>query len=304
MVGHKMPSCLLKKVHKFCDISIFNMTQKKKISFQGFAGAYSDMACRAVFPEMETLPCNSFESAFRAVQEGKADMAMIPVDNTLAGRVADVHHLIPEGGLYIIGEYFLPIQHALLGVKGTNIKDLEYVHSHIHAIPQCRKLIKKLGLTPHIHADTAGAAAEIAQRGETKHAAIASPLAAELYGLDILEQDIQDASHNTTRFLILSPEEKVPVYQEDSAVMTSIIFRVRNIPAALYKALGGFATNGVSIAKLESYVGEGFKVAQFFCDVEGHRESPAFKLALEELRFFAKEVRLLGTYPAHPFRKS
>lgn len=230
-------------------------------------------------------------------------MAMIPVDNTLAGRVADVHHLIPEGGLYIIGEHFQPIQHALLGIKGAKITDLEHVHSHIHAIPQCRKLIKKRKLIPHIHADTAGAAAEIAKYGEKNHGAIASPLAAKLYGLDILEQDVQDESHNTTRFLVLSAKEKIPPYKENCPIMTSIVFRVRNIPAALYKALGGFATNGISIAKLESYVGEGFKVAQFFCDVEGHRDSTAFKLALEELGFFAEEIRILGTYPAHPFRK-
>lgn len=279
------------------------MASNKKIAFQGFAGAYSDMACRAVYPDMETLPCESFEEAFTAVQNGHAALAMIPVDNTLAGRVADVHHLIPKGGLHIIGEHFQPIQHALLGIKGTAIKDIAHVHSHIHAIPQCQKLIKKLGVRSHIHADTAGAAAEISRRGAKEHAAIASPLAASLYGLDILQKDVQDADHNTTRFLILSAQEKIPSYPAENSAITSLIFRVRNIPAALYKALGGFATNGISIAKLESYVGEGFNIAQFYCDVESHRDDPAFKLALEELRFFAAEVRLLGTYPAHPFRK-
>lgn len=279
------------------------MTENRKIAFQGFAGAYSDMACRAVYPDMETLPCESFEEAFIAVEEGRAALAMIPVDNTLAGRVADVHHLIPKGGLHIIGEHFQPIQHALLGVKGASIDTLSHVHSHIHAIPQCRKLIKKRGLAPRIHADTAGAAAEIARRGDKSHAAIASPLAAELYGLDILQEDIQDADHNTTRFLILSANEQIPAYNAGNPAITSMVFRVRNIPAALYKALGGFATNGLSIAKLESYVGEGFNIAQFFCDVESHRDDPAFRLALEELRFFAAEVRLLGTYPAHPFRR-
>lgn len=184
------------------------MASNKKIAFQGFAGAYSDMACRAVYPDMETLPCESFEDAFAAVKGGQAALAMIPVDNTLAGRVADVHHLIPKGGLHIIGEHFQPIQHALLGVKGAAIGDIAHVHSHIHAIPQCQKLIKKLGVRSHIHADTAGAAAEIARRGEKEHAAIASPLAATLYGLDILQKDVQDADHNTTRFLILSAQEK------------------------------------------------------------------------------------------------
>ena len=273
-----------------------------KIAFQGFHGAYSDLACRAVFPGMETLPCRAFEDAFRAVTDGEADLAMIPVDNTLAGRVADVHHLIPRGGLHIIGEYFLPVRHALLAPKGATIDGLTHVHSHIHAIPQCRKMIKRLGLDAHVHADTAGAAAEVAERGDTAHAAIASSLAAEIYGLDILLDDVQDADHNTTRFLILSREPAVPDFDDARRVITSFIFRVRNIPAALYKALGGFATNGVNMTKLESYVDEHFQAAQFFCDVEGHPESRPVKLALEELTFFAREVRMLGTYPANEFR--
>lgn len=273
-----------------------------KIAFQGFHGAYSDLACRNVYPQMETLPCHAFEDAFRAVENGEADLAMIPVDNTLAGRVADVHHLIPRGGLYIIGEYFLPVRHALLGLPGSKKEDLRHIHSHIHALPQCRKLIKRLGVQSHVHADTAGAAAEIARRGDPVHGAIASSLAADIYGLDILEEDIQDADHNTTRFLVFSRDPLVPPYQPQARVMTSFVFRVRNIPAALYKTLGGFATNGVNMAKLESYVDENFQAAQFFCDVEGHPESPALSLALEELEFFAREVRILGTYPAHPFR--
>ena len=274
----------------------------KKISFQGFAGAYSDMACRAMFPDYETVPCHSFEDAFTAVQKGDADLAMIPVDNTLAGRVADVHHLIPKGELYIIGEHFEPIHHALLGVKGTTIDDLTHVHSHIHAIPQCRTLIKERGLISHVHADTAGAAREIAEKGDKSHGAIASALAAEIYGLEILQNDVQDADHNTTRFLVLSREHIVPPEHEN--VMTSLIFQTRNIPAALYKALGGFATNGLSMSKLESYVGEGFKVAQFYCDVDGHPARRNFQLALEELQFFASDVKVLGTYKKHPSRES
>ncbi len=262
------------------------------------------MACRAVFKDWETLPCKAFEEAFRAVQDGRAARAMIPIDNTLAGRVADVHHLLPDSGLFIVGEHFEPIRHALLGVKGARKEDLVDVHSHIHAIPQCRKIIRDMGLTSHVHADTAGAAAEIAARGDKTHAAIASLLAAEIYDLDVLIEDVQDADHNTTRFLILSQQPETPPYDPKGRVLTSLVFRVRNIPAALYKALGGFATNGISMAKLESYVGEGFKIAQFYAEVEGHPDSPALKLALEELSFFAREVRVLGTYEAHPFRFS
>lgn len=279
------------------------MTKKKgKIAFQGFAGAYSDMACRCVYPGWETVPCNAFEDAFRAVQDKKADLAMIPVDNTLAGRVADVHHLLPRGGLYVIGEHFLPVRHALLGVKGARKEDLKHVHSHVHAIPQCRNIIKKMKLAAHVHADTAGAAAEVAQRGDKAHAAIASELAAEIYGLKILQKDIQDADHNTTRFLILSPHKKNPPFVAQGRYLTSMLFRVRHIPAALYKALGGFATNGLSLAKLESYVDPAFQAAQFYCEVEGHEQSRAFQLALEELSFYADEVKVLGSYPAHAFR--
>ncbi len=277
---------------------------KNIISFQGYAGAYSDLSCRAVYPNWETLPCASFEDAFKAVQEGAATLAMIPVDNTLAGRVADVHHLLPKGNLHIIGEHFQPIHHALLGVKGAKIEDLKHVHSHIHAIPQCRNIIKERGLEAHVHADTAGAAAKIAEKGDKTHGAIASSLAAEIYDLDILAGDVQDADHNTTRFLILSGTPEVPAYKEDGRYLTSLVYGVRNIPAALYKSLGGFATNGVSMAKLESYVGEGFNVAQFYAEVEGHPESRALQLALEELDFYASAVRIMGTYEAHPFRNT
>ena len=278
------------------------MSELKKIAFQGAHGAYSDMACRAVYPDLETLPCNSFHEAFRAVNEGKADLAMIPVDNTIAGRVADVHHLIPDGDLFIIGEHFQPVNHKLLGVKGATIDSLKVIHSHVHALPQCREYLDTLDVERSVHADTAGAAKEISERKDAAHGAIASSLAAEIYGLDILAHDIEDRKHNTTRFLVLSPEPLIPDMEEDARVITSLHFEVRNIPGGLYKALGGFATNGLSMTKLESYVDETFQVATFYCDVEGHPESRAFRLALEELGFFAKDVKFLGTYPAHPFR--
>lgn len=274
----------------------------KKIAFQGFHGAYSDMASRAAFPGIETLPCASFDDAFAAVASGKTDLAMIPVDNSLAGRVADVHRLLPQNELFIIGEYFQEVHHQLLGVKGAKISDLEYVHSHIHALPQCKKMIDRLKLKSRVHADTAGAAQEIAEKGDRKHAAIASALAAEIYGLDILEKDVHDADHNTTRFLILSPEPQIPPLGDGTGALTSLLFEVRHIPASLYKTLGGFATNGISMTKLESYVDENFQAAQFYCEVEAHPESPAFKLALEEMGFYARDVKFLGAYPAHERR--
>lgn len=274
----------------------------KTIAFQGEHGAYSDMSCRAVFPQLETVPCVSFDQAFKAVIEGESDLAMIPVDNTIAGRVADVHHLMPQGDLFIIGEHFQPVNHMLLGVKGTSLEDVKHVHSHVHAIPQCRKFLNTLDVKSHVHADTAGAAKEISLKNDPEHAAIASELASEIYGLDILERDIEDQSHNVTRFLILSTEPHFPEIEEPD-VMTSLLFEVRNIPAALYKALGGFATNGLSMTKLESYVDEKFQAARFYCDIEGHHESPEFQRALEELGFYAKDVKLLGTYKADSFRK-
>ena len=274
----------------------------RKISFQGAHGAYSDIACREVFPGMETMPCDTFEEAFAAVQTGEADLAMIPVDNTLAGRVADVHHFLPKSGLSIIGEHFLKVEHALLGVKGAKIENLRHVHSHLHALPQCRKIIKELGLKPHVHADTAGAASEVAQKNDPEHAAIASTLAGEIYGLDVLRGDVQDADHNTTRFLILSREPFVPKFEQNTTYITSFVFSVRNIPAALFKAMGGFATNGVNMIKLESYVNPQFQVAQFYVDVIGHPEQRPLQLAMEELGFFAGEMKILGTYPANAFR--
>lgn len=276
--------------------------KQKIISFQGALGANSDLACRAMYPDWETLPCETFQDAFDAVKNSDATRAMIPIDNTLAGRVADVHHLMPGSGLRILAEHFEPIRHALMGVKGVKIEELEHVHSHVHAIPQCRKIIKELGLKAHVHADTAGAAEEIAKLNDPKQGAIATPLAAEIYGLDILRADIQDEDHNTTRFVVLSKEEFISERDQDKEYITSFIFRARNIPAALYKCMGGFATNGINMLKLESYVDPDFQVAQFYVDVQGHVEDQSIKLALEELEFFAAEFSLLGSYEAHDFR--
>lgn len=275
---------------------------KQIIAFQGVKGAYSDLAAREVFPDAQTLPCETFAKAFKALQNAQADLAMIPVDNSLAGRVADVHRLMPKSGLHIIGETFQPIRHALMGVKGAKISDLTDVHSHIHALPQCEKIIANLKLTPHVCADTAGAAKDIAALNDKTQAAIGSVLAAEIYGLDILQKDVQDEDHNTTRFLILSREGHVAPFDKKKNYITSFIFEVRNIPAALYKAMGGFATNNINMIKLESYIDEKFQTARFYADVEGHPEDRPLQLAMEELGFFTKEVILLGAYEAHPFR--
>jgi prephenate dehydratase len=277
-------------------------TTAQTIAFQGAIGAYSDLACREVFPGAQTLPCENFYKAFLAVQNNQADLAMIPVDNTLAGRVADVHRLLPASGLHIIGETFQPIRHALLGIKGAKIGQLTDVHSHIHALPQCQKIINKLGLTQHVRADTAGAAKDIADMNDPSQAAISSTLAAEIYDLEILKENVQDESHNTTRFLILSQDGYVPEHDESKTYITSFIFEIRNIPAALYKAMGGFATNNVNMMKLESYIGEKFQTARFYADVVGHPEDRPLQLAMEELGFFTKEVTILGTYEAHDFR--
>lgn len=277
--------------------------KNKIVAFQGSPGAYSDLACREQFPGAQTLPCDSFESAFIAVQDGRADLAVIPIDNTLAGRVADVHHLLPDSDLHIIDELFQPIRHCLLGVPGATMDGIKRIHSHVHALPQCRKIIKDLGAHPVVYADTAGSAAKVAADGDVAHAAIASSLSAQIYGLEILAENIQDADHNTTRFIVLSPDSVVPDPKAGPSVI-SLVFQVRNIPAALYKAMGGFATNGINITKLESYVGMNFQVAQFYCEVEAHVNDESFKNMMEELAFYAKHVRLLGCYPAAPFRSS
>jgi prephenate dehydratase len=276
----------------------------RTIAFQGMAGAYSDLACRMAYPELETVPSVSFDATFKAVREKSADLAMIPVDNTLAGRVADVHYLILDENLYIIGEHFQLIRHCLLGIPGTKLDDLTDIHSHVHAIPQCKKIIDDLQLTRHVVADTAKGASDIKKWNDKTQAAIGSELSADIYGLEILKRDVQDAAHNTTRFLIFSSENDVPKLEEGKNYLTSFIFEVRNIPAALYKAMGGFATNGVQMVKLESYVDKHFNVARFYADVEGHIDERPLQLAFEELHFFAKHVVMLGTYPAHIFRST
>jgi prephenate dehydratase len=274
------------------------------IAFQGAPGAYSDLACRTAYPATRSLPCLTFEEAFAAVGDGRADLAMIAIDNSLAGRVADVHHLMPDSGLHIVGEHFQPVVHHLLAVKGASIAGLKSVHSHIHALPQCRRIIAELGLTPVVHADTAGAAADVAARGDPSEAAIASALAGEIYGLQSLRADVADRPNNTTRFVILS-REPIDPDPAQGQVITSFVFRVRSVPAALYKALGGFATNGVNITKLESYIVDGsFTVAQFYADIDGHPDQRPVRLALEELGFFSREVRILGVYPASSFRRA
>jgi|TARA_R110002126_G_scaffold3263_1_gene18543 prephenate dehydratase len=274
----------------------------KKIAFQGAKGAYSDLACREACPEYETLPCTSFDEAFAMARDGHADLAMIPVDNTLAGRVADVHRLLPQGGLFVIGEHFQPIHHALVGVRGAKIEDVTDVHSHVHALPQCQNLIKTYNMKPHVQADTASAARDVAAWGRKECAAISSTLAAKLYGLDILAENVEDADHNTTRFLILSREKQIPAFDEESKVITSFIFNVRNIPSALYKAMGGFATNNIQMTKLESYIDAQFNAAHFYAEVEAHPEEQRFIYAMDELEFFAKKVLMLGSYETHAFR--
>ncbi len=272
------------------------------IAFQGVHGAYSDMACRAAFPDMTTLACASFEDTFAAVAEGRAGRAMIPIENSSAGRVADIHHLLPESGLHIVGEHFQRVNHQLLALPGTALDDLKLVRSHVQALSQCRDFVRAQGLKPMVHADTAGAAAEVAEQGDKSQAVIASALAGEIYGLEILKSDIEDTAHNTTRFLVMTKEPLDPDPAE-GPVITSFVFRVRSVPAALYKALGGFATNGVNITKLESYIIDGsFTVAQFYADIEGHPDQRPVRLALEELSFFSREVTILGVYHTAPFR--
>jgi len=275
-----------------------------RISYQGEPGANSHIACAQAFPDLEALACPSFEDAFAAVQDGQARYAMIPVENSIFGRVADVHHLIPESSLYVVAERFVPLRHQLLGLKGASLSDIKTVRSHPQALGQCRKLLRELNIEPIKTADTAGAAREIAELGDRSVGALASALAAEIYGLDVLKADVADAHHNTTRFLVFSktPEDAEP---EAGPCMISFVFRVRNIPAALYKALGGFATNGVNMTKLESYLeGGAFSAAMFYAEIEGHPNETPVKRALEELQFFSSHLRVLGVFPADPFRKT
>jgi prephenate dehydratase len=274
------------------------------IAFQGALGANSDMACRTVFPGIPTLPCAAFEDVFAAVRDGKAERAMIPVENSSNGRVADIHHLLPDGGLKIVGEYFLPVHHQLLGVRGSTIGSIRQALSHIQALGQTRDYLRGKGITPVTFFDTAGAAEEVARAGDPTQAAVASSLAAEIYGLDILGQDIEDAHNNTTRFLIMSRETQ-PLPADCPVAVTAFVFQVRNIPAALYKVMGGFATNGVNMTKLESYMlGGSFTATQFYAEVEGAQDDPSMVHAFDEMGFFAHSVTVLGTFPGDPLRRA
>ncbi|ARU58510.1 MAG: prephenate dehydratase [Pseudomonadales bacterium] len=275
------------------------------IAYQGHQGAYSHLSCQHVFPDREARACSTFIDAMQMVEKGQAELAMIPVENSTAGRVEEIYRLIPKMSLHIVGEHFEPVNHCLLGLPGAQLDALTQVASHPQALAQCAQNIRRLNLYPNATLDTAGAAKELKESGDYHSAAIASSLAAELYGLEILEENFQDISGNTTRFIILSHTQALPAYQEGVSYMTSIIFKVRNIPAALYKALGGFATNGINLVKLESYMPGGtLNSSQFHVDIEGHIEERPLRLAMEELNFFAEDVRLLGTYRAHHFRAS
>jgi prephenate dehydratase len=278
------------------------MSGSKKIAYQGEPGANSHIACNDVYPDWEPLPCASFEDAFAAISDGTADLGMIPIENSLAGRVADIHHFLPDAGLHIIGEYFLPIHFQLLAIEGASLQTIKSVYSHVHALGQCRKIIREHGLKPIVTGDTAGSAREVRDWNDPTRASLAPALAGEIYGLRTLATDVEDEKHNTTRFIILS---KTPAIAPAGSgpMVTTFLFRVRNVPAALYKALGGFATNGVNMTKLESYMVDGeFAATQFLVDVDGHPDDANVKLALEELAFFSREVKILGAYPAHPFR--
>ncbi|HEY2245909.1 MAG TPA: prephenate dehydratase [Bradyrhizobium sp.] len=278
------------------------MTKTLKIAFQGEPGANSHIAIAEAYPDAEPMPCPTFEDALAAISSGDADLGMIPIENSVAGRVADIHHLLPASGLFIVGEYFLPVRHQLMAVKGAKLADIKSVESHVHALGQCRRIIRKLGIRPIVAGDTAGSARDIAERKDKSVAAIASRLAADIYGLDVLAEDVEDEAHNTTRFVVLSREESWAA-QGSGALVTSFVFRVRNLPAALYKAMGGFATNGVNMTKLESYMVDGnFFATQFYADVDGHPDDKGLAFALEELKFFSREFRIVGVYPAHPFR--
>src|ERR1700676_5296670 len=277
-------------------------TTPKKIALQGEGGANSHIAIAEAYPDAEALPCPTFEDALAAIASGEASLGMIPIENSVAGRVADIHHLLPQSGLFIVGEYFLPIHHQLMAPRGAKLADIRSVESHVHALGQCRRIIRKLGIKPIVSGDTAGAARLIAERGDKACAAIASKLAAEIYGLDVLAEDIEDETHNTTRFVVLAREAK---WAEPGSgpLVTTFVFRVRNLPAALYKAMACFATIGVNMTKLESYMIDGnFFATQFYADVDGHSEDKGLAFALEELKFFSREFRIVGVYPGHPFR--
>ncbi len=274
-----------------------------KIAFQGELGANSHIACHEVYPDLEPLPCPTFEDVFQAAATGEAQLAMIPVENSIAGRVADIHHLLPTSPLQIIAEHFMPIRFQLMGLRGSSLQQIKAAHSHIMGLGQCRNFLRARGIVAKTSSDTAGAAREVRDLGDPTQAAIAPRLAAEVYGLDILAENIEDAAHNTTRFVIMSREANMPDHGDGKGWVTAFVFRVRNVPSALYKAMGGFATNGVNMTKLESYqIGGSFSATQFYAEVEGHPDDAPLQRALEELGFFSTQVRHLGVFAAHPYR--
>ena len=279
-----------------------NNNSENLVSFQGELGAYSNLAAKQLFPDMEVMPCRTFEDALASVDEGKVKYAVIPIENSVAGRVADIHYLIPHSNLHIIGEHFLRINHNLLVIPGTKLEDLVSVRSHEQALGQCRRNLDNWGIKREVFADTAAAAKHVAERGDPKIGAIASSLAGEIYGLESIKKDVEDASHNTTRFVVFS-NEPLTNLPEDEPTMTSFIFQVRNTPAALYKVMGGFATNGINMTKLESYQLDGEICAtQFYADIEGHPDDIGVQHAFDELKFFTNEYRILGSYPQSQYR--
>jgi prephenate dehydratase len=280
--------------------------RKKRIAFQGEPGANSHIACQEAYRGHQPLPCPTFEDAFAAVRTGRAALAMIPIDNSLAGRVADIHSLLPQSGLHIVAEWFLPVQHQLMAPNGASLRTIRTVESHVHALGQCRNVIRSLHLKAVVAADTAGAARDVAEAGDVSRAALATELAAKIYGLKILKKNVADAKHNATRFVVLAHKPKW-AKRGKKPLVTTFLFEVRNIPAALYKALGGFASNSINMTKLESYMVNGsFTATQFYADVDGHPEDRPLARALEELEFFSqpKSLKILGVYRAHAFRET
>ena len=275
-----------------------NSKRKVKVAFQGLEGAYSNMACLECFPNGKPVPCNSFEEMLEITKKQKTDYAMVPIENSVAGRVADIHNLLPKSGLFIVGEHFQKVNHQLLAMPGTKLEQIKYVKSHAQGIAQCRKFIKKYKLQAIQHIDTAGAAFEISKEKNHRIAAIASKMAGKIYGLEIIHKNIEDASHNTTRFLIMSIKPNIPK-KNKNRIVTTIIFDVRSVPAALYKVLGGFATNGINLTKLESYTGgKKMNSARFYVDAEAHLESNEMKNALDEMKYYTmpNSIKILGSY--------
>ncbi len=274
------------------------------ISYQGVPGAYSHLACLETCPDMAPLACATFDEALQAVREGKAGLCMLPIENSLGGRVADTHHLLPDSALHIVGEYFHPVHHHLMAPKGATLAGLREVHSHEQALAQCRATLRELGLRAVKAADTAGAAQQVARQGDLSVGAIASALAAESWGLEILRSRVEDKLGNVTRFVIMARDRADPPAGQDTPCLTSFQLALRSIPAALYKAMGGFATNGVNFVKLESYIPVNDpRSARFYAEIEGHPVDRPVDRAMEELQYFTTSVKILGVYPQSPFRR-